>query len=63
MPQLMIDISIDHIAELINAMNQQEMETLSLLLTADGKELLDRKQDLASKRVQFLTRDQVFDDA
>ncbi len=62
MPQLMIDISIDHIAELINAMNRQEVETLSLLLTEDGKELLERKQDLALNRVKFLSRDEVFDD-
>ncbi len=62
MPQLMLDISIDHIAELINSMSQQEVETLSLLLTEDGNDLLERKKDLALNRVQFLTRDQVFND-
>ncbi len=62
MPQLMLDVSVDHIADLINAMSRQEVETLSLLLTEDGEELLNRKQDLDLKRVKFLTRDEVFDD-
>ncbi len=62
MPQVMIDFSIDRIAMLINSMSQQELETLFLLLTEDGKELLERKKDLALNRVNFLTRDEVFDD-
>lgn len=62
MPQVMIDLSIDYIAKLINAMNHQEIETLSLLLTEEGKELLERKEDLLLKRVKFLSREEVFRD-
>jgi len=42
-------------------MNFQEIETLYLLLTNDGKELLKRKKDLDFKRVKFLTREEAFD--
>jgi len=62
MPQVMIDFSAGRIAMLINSMSQQELETLFLLLTEDGKELLERKKDLALNQVNFLTRDEVFDD-
>lgn len=62
MPQLTVDISIHKIAEIIQAMNAQEMETLHLLLTQEGKELLERKQDVELKRVEFLTRDEIFVD-
>jgi len=61
MPQLMVDISIHKIAEIIRAMNPPEMETLYLLLTDEGKELLTRKQDLELNRVKFLSREKVFD--
>ncbi len=61
MPQLTVDLSIHKVVEMIQAMNPQEIETLYLLLTQDGKELLERKQDVELKRVEFLTRDEVFD--
>lgn len=62
MPQVMIDLSIDYIAKLITAMNHQELETLSLLLTEEGKDLLERKQDLLLKSVKFLSREETFRD-
>jgi len=62
MPQVMIDLSIDYIAKLITAMNRQELETLSLLLTEEGKDLLERKQDLLLERVKFLSREETFRD-
>lgn len=62
MPQVMIDLSVDYIAKLIEAMNHQELETLSLLLTEEGKELLERKNDLLLKRVTFLSREETFHD-
>jgi hypothetical protein len=61
MPQLMIDISIHKIAEIIRTMNPPEMETLYLLLTNEGTDLLNRKQDLELNRVKFLTREDIFD--
>ena len=61
MPQMMVDVSVNNIAEIIKAMNVHEIETLYLLLTNDGKELLKRKKDLDFKRVKFLTRYEAFD--
>ncbi len=67
MPQLTVDLSIHKVVEIIpsytfmQAMNPQEIKTLYLLLTQDGKELVERKQDIELKRVKFLTRDEVFD--
>ena len=61
MPQLLLDISIHKVAEIIRAMNTPELETLYLLLTDEGKELLSRKQDLELNRVKFLSREEVFD--
>lgn len=42
-------------------MKEEEIETLSLLLTEEGSELLERKKDLELKKVKFLTRDEAFD--
>jgi len=61
MPQMTIDISVNNIAEIIQCMNSREIETLYLLLTKEGKELLKRKRDLDLGKVKFLTRDEVFD--
>jgi len=61
MPQLMVDISIHKIAEIIRTMNPPEMETLYLLLTNEGTDLLNRKQYLELNRVKFLTREDIFD--
>ncbi len=54
-------ISNGNIAKIIRSMNSQEIETLYLLLTKEGKELLERKKDSELGRVKFLTRDEVFD--
>lgn len=62
MPQVMMDISVDYIARAIKAMTHQELETLALLLTGEGKELLERKQDLLLNRVTFLSREETFGD-
>jgi hypothetical protein len=60
MPETKIDIPIKNIAKMIDSMNKQEIETLYMLLTKDGKELLKRKKDLELKRVKFLSRDEAF---
>lgn len=62
MPQVTLDISVDYIAQAIKAMTHQELETLSLLLTSEGKELLERKRDLLLNRVTFLSREETFGD-
>lgn len=61
MTEMLIDIPIENIAKLITSMNKQEIETLYLLLTEEGAELLQRKNDLVQKKVKFLDRDEAFD--
>ena len=61
MTELVIDIPIKNIAQLIKSMNKQEIETLYLLLTEEGTELLERKTDVVLNRVKFLNRDEAFD--
>lgn len=61
MPELMVDIPIKEVAVLINKMNKQELETLYMLLTEEGEELLKRNKDLKSKKVKYLNRGDVFD--
>ncbi|MDM8567607.1 hypothetical protein QUF74_18415 [Candidatus Halobeggiatoa sp. HSG11] len=61
MTTLSIDIPIKNIVKLITSMNKQEVETLYLLLTEDGEELLERKKDVLSNNVRLLNRDEAFD--
>jgi len=61
MPEMIIDIAVDEVAKVIKAMNEKEVETLTLLLTEGGAELLERKMDLELRKVKFLTRDEAFD--
>jgi hypothetical protein len=61
MPEMMIDIPVNEVVKIIKAMKEEEMETLALLLTEEGSELLDRKKELELKKVKFLTRDEAFD--
>ena len=61
MPELMINIPVQQVATIINSMNDGEMETLLLLLSDEGKELLKRTEDFKKKKVKYLSRDEVFD--
>ncbi len=61
MPEVMVDISVKHLAQLIRTMNTQELETLYVLLTKEGKELLKRKKEIEHRTVRLLTREDVFD--
>jgi hypothetical protein len=61
MPEMMIDIPVKEVAKIIKVMTEQEIETLALLLTEEGAELLERKKDLELNRVKFLTRDEALD--
>ena len=60
MPEMMIDIPVKEVAKMIKVMTEQEIETLALLLTEEGTELLERKKDLELKKVKFLSRDEAF---
>ncbi len=61
MPEMTTFISVSEVARRIRAMNRQEIETLTELLTEDGAELLERKKDIELGRVKTLTREEVFD--
>ncbi|MBW2610407.1 MAG: hypothetical protein JRC68_08710 [Deltaproteobacteria bacterium] len=61
MPQMTLNIKIEDIAKLIACMEKKELETLSVLLTDEGKELLERKKDIESKEVKTLGREEIFD--
>jgi len=61
MPQMTLNIKIEDIAKLIACMEKKELETLSVLLTDEGKELLERKKDIESKEVKTLSREEIFD--
>jgi len=48
------------IAKVIASMEKRDLETLLILVTDEGKELLKRKQDIESKEVKTLSREEVF---
>jgi len=56
------EISIEKVAEIIKSMSPEEIETLSLLLSPEGEELLRRKRDFESHRVRFLSSEEIFED-
>jgi hypothetical protein len=61
MPQITLDITLDDLAKVIASMGKRDLETLLILVTDEGKELLKRKQDIESKEVKTLSREEVFD--
>ncbi|MDY6861735.1 MAG: hypothetical protein SV062_01970 [Thermodesulfobacteriota bacterium] len=61
MPQITFNIKVEDLAEVIAGMEKKDLETLLLLLTDEGKELLKRKQDIESDEVKTLSREEVFD--
>jgi len=61
MPQMTINIKIEEIAKAIACMEKRDLETLSIMLSDEGKELLERKQDIEAKRVNTLSKEEVFD--
>ena len=61
MPEMMIDIPVKEVARIIKSMSDKEVETLTLLLTDEGSELLERKRDLEEGRLKFLSKEEVFD--
>jgi hypothetical protein len=55
-----VTVSVATIAETIKKLNKKDLETLSLLLTDQKKELLQRKKDLIKRKVKTLSRNEVF---
>jgi len=60
MPEMTVDIPVNEVPKVIRAMNEEEIETLVLLLSEEGGELLKRKKDLDLKKVELLTQAEVF---
>jgi len=60
MPQITLNISIEDLAKIINSMSKEDLETLSLMVTDEDKEILERKKDIELGRVKTLSREEVF---
>jgi hypothetical protein len=60
MPELTVAVQVSDVAKAIKIMNKEEIETLALLLTKEGTELLDRKKDFERNKEAFLSREDVF---
>ena len=54
-------VRLDDLAKVIAGMEKRDLETLLILVADEGKELLKRKQDIESKEVKTLSREEVFD--
>ncbi|GEM_PF-1116255 len=52
---------MEDLAKIISNMSKEDIETLSLVLKGEDKELLERKQDIELDKVRTLSRDEVFD--
>jgi len=60
LPQVTVNIAVEDLARIINNMKRNELETLLVLLTKEGNELLKRKKDIESGKVKTLSREEVF---
>ena len=60
MPQVAVNIAVEDLVRIINNMKRNELETLLVLLTKEGNELLKRKKDIESGKVKTLSREEVF---
>ena len=59
MPEVMVNISMKHLAKIIRTLPSQELEILYLLLTKEGKELNKRRGEVEHNTVQLLTQEEV----
>ena len=61
MPKLSVDLSIDDLAQTIAHLSEEERETLAILLSDAGAELLQRTHDLDAGTATTLSEAEVFD--
>ena len=61
MAEVCVQIPVENIAGMIKGMNENELETLCVLLSEQGQELLKRKNEIISGKYQLLSRDEIFD--
>ena len=64
MPHMNIDVdfSIDTLAEVIKTLSETEWETLAMLLSDRGQELLTRKEEIEKGKVEPIAEAELFDD-
>ncbi len=60
MPEMTVDVPIKQLAYMINRLSRNELETLTMFLTEEGSELLERNRDLASDKAKYLSEDEAF---
>ena len=60
MPELMIEIPIKKLANIIESLSSQELETLYMFLTDEGADLLQRNKDLELGKVKYLSEEEAF---
>jgi len=61
MVEMSVQIPVENIAGMINDMDPKELETLCVLISEQGQELIDRKNDIETGKVQLISREEVFD--
>lgn len=61
MVEINMQIPVENIAGVINSMNPEELETLCALISEQGNELIDRKNDVETGHVQLISREEAFD--
>lgn len=57
-----IELKVEDIAEGIKKLNKKERETLSLLLSGEGREIKKRLKEIKSGKVKTLTREEILKD-
>ena len=62
MPHMTFDVSIDSLADIIKSLSESERETLAILLSDRGQELLKRKEEIEQGRVTPISEAELFDD-
>lgn len=62
MPEITFNIKVEDLARVIAGMPKNDLETLSVLLTNGGNDLLERKTDIVNNRIKTIGIEKVFDD-
>lgn len=61
MPRMTVELSIEELAEAIARLDEEERETLLVLLSRDGEQLLRRKREIDEGQIPTLSETQLFD--
>ena len=62
MPEITLNLPVDKVAQSIASMSPEELETLTLLLSGEAEEIIERKMDFESSKENFLSREDIFGD-